>query len=448
MASEGIENSDNEEIKEILNSQFRKKADPQITISSSNHEITCEVKFKKDVFNVFVNKKKNRKKSATSRWTIFIGNGLNRAFTGTNNGQLISFNEKFDLNQIFQEIFQEDSTANPSRFEKIKTAISTLERVENCANWKNAEGSFGIVEALSLSREDIDENGSLKVQIGDKICKIERFDNYQIDPLKFEILKKIFKSSNLLTKSDDFKNHLNKLNEFIKSKFKNNTIIDIATLNYDSSMYISWFGQRGSWFRKKYVDGFALDENKPKTKKKIAEAILGNKAKGKYLHLHGSYLFVEDSSGDFVKRKVTQELKEEDINKMPIILCNQEEKLKRVKYYDILNWYSAEFNNNLDECKKLFLFGYGGKDKYINKIIKEKINKNKALQVIIIQRLPKDKVSEEKKQEKANFWKGQEQLALENLQMANSEADLLDNSTSHMIFFINSLSEFTWFQDC
>jgi len=374
MASEGNKNSDEDEIKEILSSQFKKNADPRVTISSSNHEIICEVKFKKDAFNKFLDNKNKRKKTDTSRWTIFIGNGLCRAFTSTNNGQQVLFNEKFDLNKIFQELFQSNNTANPSRFESIKTAISTLEKEEDCAKWTNAEGSFGVVESLSLSREDIDENGSLQIQIGEKTCKIDKFDNYQFDSLKFEILKKISEAANLLKESDEFKNYLKKFNNFIKSKFEKKIIIDIATLNYDSSLYISWFGQRGSWFRKKYVDGFALDEGKPKTKKKIAETILGNKTKGKYLHLHASYLFLEDSSGDFIKKNATHDFQENDINKMPIILCNQEEKLKRVKYYDILNWYSTEFNNTLDKTKKLFLFGYGGKDKYINKIIRDKIH--------------------------------------------------------------------------
>ncbi|MCH9625145.1 MAG: hypothetical protein S4CHLAM123_03140 [Chlamydiales bacterium] len=183
-----------------------------------------------------------------------------------------------------------------------------------------------------------------------------------------------------------------------------------------------------------------------KTKKQITEAILGNKTKGKYLHLHGSYLFSEESPGEFIKRNATYVFQKNDIEKMPIILCNQEEKLKRVKYYDILNWYSTVFNNSLDTTKQLFLFGYGGKDKYINKIIREKTQKNEGLKVKIIQRCPNKNENNQDKRNKINFWKGGEQLNLENLNIASSESELL-NADSHTIFFVNSLSEFSWFQN-
>lgn len=97
---------------------------------------------------------------------------------------------------------------------------------------------------------------------------------------------------------------------------------------------------------------------------------------GFYLHLHGSPLFVEEDGQ--TKKLKRNELKDHTPQSARhIILSDGELKPHLIQRSDVLSLYWRMLDKAIDESEEIILFGYGGADKHLNRLIREKLSKPK-----------------------------------------------------------------------
>lgn len=310
------------------------------------------------------------------RWMILIGNGLCRAFD----------DENFHLDKIV------GSLKKGCNFKKISSSLKLLETKGGL----NIEDSLGVLYNLSHVRGDlVSDDGSDDVKVvlqNGESLRIPRPEKLKINEYFYALISQIKDASNSLYTNESFCSYVDKFLEFLKF-YNEDIFLDLATLNYDTSLYRKLFSQE--WVQKSYVDGFLRrrgtneGDSQVTTKHDICRRIL-RYSRSRYLHLHGSYLFVKQSEGLFRKHRYGffPGSSEEFLNSV-IILTNQREKYRSIKYLDVLNEYNMSFGNSLDRCEKLIVFGYAGGDSYLQEAIKVRLanrSRKKPLELLVILR--------------------------------------------------------------
>lgn len=363
------------------------------------------------------------KRQRRKRWMILVGNGLCRAFN----------NSGFGLDSIVEKL--EDK----NRFRDVNEALQILKTKGKLST----EEALGILQNLSTIREALvdEQEKDVKVAIGGKdnnLLLIKRPQHLHINEYFYEVLKSIRDASNSLFKNCCFQNYSKNIIKFLKSGFEKDIKMDVATLNYDTSLYRSMF--REKWVRDAYVDGFLRQKDKNSasrvsTKQEVCRRIL-NYQKSRYLHLHGSYLFIESSNGFFQKKEVNffPSKLEEFLNSV-IILTNQRKKYRSIKYIDVLDEYNTSFGDSLDKCEKLIIFGYAGRDHYLQETIGACMSRKHPPELLIVLR----------KGDCLDPW---EKLLRdsEDLVQVKTSFDLLYNSEKgcNRILEISDIREFDW----
>lgn len=205
------------------------------------------------------------------------------------------------------------------------------------------------------------------------------FYNYDVkiynDPFVFgsiEILNGIPQASR-----SPFEKFIEKFTNFIKGKFESGGIVHVATLNYDGLLYREFINSKiisrtgGSLF-----DGVS-------TKVGLNRKVLDWTGKGRYLHLHGSPMFYNDSdrfysNSDSSIRKDSEENGRnafkpfviDDKFRPHIVLCHSTQKEPYINRSELLRTYFEYFEKSLIQSD-LLIIGYSGKDLHVNKAIRD-----------------------------------------------------------------------------
>ncbi|MBB6429032.1 SIR2 family protein [Algisphaera agarilytica] len=165
----------------------------------------------------------------------------------------------------------------------------------------------------------------------------------------------------------------NSLCEFIKK-----TQSHVATLNYDNLLYRPFVSQdicKG--YNGSLVDGFHRSGFSESNLKRTYSNF------GWYLHLHGSPLFKENSSGVIEKIQLSG-LQSTHSERKHLILTHHDYKLEILKSSSILSAYWKYFRLAMKESKRLIIFGYSGTDTHVNRRIRLRLQRQK-LRVEVIE---------------------------------------------------------------
>ncbi len=138
----------------------------------------------------------------------------------------------------------------------------------------------------------------------------------------------------------------------------------IATLNYDDLLYEAYVGHdiaEGHLLRDGFFGEFDFDRHK---------RLFKPKKEGWFLHLHGSPLFV---TREGVDRKLTRaQLREYNgAEKTHLVLTHAKSKPSAIRSSTILNAYWQELDRILSKPTEVTLFGYGGMDLHLNRLLSE-----------------------------------------------------------------------------
>ncbi|WP_146064561.1 hypothetical protein [Thalassococcus halodurans] len=183
--------------------------------------------------------------------------------------------------------------------------------------------------------------------------------------------------------SEEFQDDL-RFRKFIDDliPFLNDTRSHFATLNYDTLFYSEFNDDQevdGKSYRicHRYSSRTCLNDGYRKTG--FDEANFDRETGedfGYYLHLHGSPLIVD-------RRNAPRKLKRHKVNghdpksARHIILSDGALKPFLIERSEVLRLYWKMFSKALGEADEVILFGYGGFDDHLNRIIKEKFKGRK-----------------------------------------------------------------------
>ncbi|MGJ5620402.1 SIR2 family protein [Sulfitobacter sp. MF3-043] len=159
---------------------------------------------------------------------------------------------------------------------------------------------------------------------------------------------------------------------------------DIVTLNYDDLLYEAFTGT--PVFKKHFLrDGFFKGDLNFTQQEKWFDP----KTEGWFLHLHGSPLFV---TRDGMPRKLTRDRLAEYMgeNSFHIVLTNADSKPSVIENSQILSQYWAKLDELLRDAENITLFGYGGGDMHLNRLI----GLNNKAQLRIVSRIHTDDAEE------------------------------------------------------
>ncbi len=373
------------------------------------------------------------KREGKRRWTVLVGNGLCRAFD--------QYNDRFNLTSIINNLGQ------ASEFEELSAAMEFLST--QGPGQLSIEDALGTLEILSETQDSLARKVRLGLteEVSDQQAPkaIRRPDTYRLSQFRYQLLKQIHDASEELQREPLFSRHAEDFLAFLKSHQDEDEHlrIDVATLNYETSLYRKLFCSNEDWFRKHYSDGFYADEKKIITKDKICQRVL-DKRKSRYLHLHGSYLFVEEGrSGTFRKEENTWfPPSQKEAERLVIVLTNQKEKLRSVKFHDLLDEYHMAFRSSIGDCEKLIVFGYGGGDEYLNEVIRARLSLESAPEVLIVQ----GEYSANPRSDKIAGWQKWLHPGASKIQEVSTPHDLLfsNGSGRNRIYFTDSLANFKW----
>ena len=154
---------------------------------------------------------------------------------------------------------------------------------------------------------------------------------------------------------EEFANHLR--------KFVCDSGPDIVTLNYDDLLYEAFSGTpvfANHFLRDGFFDGeldFATHEG-----------YFDANREGWFLHLHGSPLFVtrEGEPKKITRDKLADYAGE---NSFHVVLTNADSKPSVIESSSILTQYWQKLDELLRDAEKITLFGYGGEDKHLNRLV-------------------------------------------------------------------------------
>jgi len=150
------------------------------------------------------------------------------------------------------------------------------------------------------------------------------------------------------------------------SQFIHATKSHIATLNYDNLLYDSLLqSQVLKGFSGSLIDGFTNTDGFTNNN------LIRFGAKGWYMHLHGSPLFVGNGKVSGAARA----FQGPDCNNH-IVLTHVQHKPYYISESPILSRYWELLEEAIDESDRVFLFGYSGDDTHLNKIIQVRPQKH------------------------------------------------------------------------
>lgn len=312
--------------------------------------------------------------SEKSKIVVLIGNGLGRAFN----------NEGFATECILKRLF------DPSTPYLQPETLNFFKRLFRNSFPQNEE-ELGLVEELN---DALDIIGRLPFRIflcdhtlqtdvfTDKAFKHD-FANCFSD-LKTNFLKSIQESSDhVINDKKDYAVFAENLRKFIKS-----TLPTIATLNYDILLYDAFlkppflddvFTQKENG----YTDGFLKEPQSKELPKFVDDFFKFSDSRKTYLHLHGAYFYTQQKS------TTEEKIIKQHVNYVPnpkedslVILTSQKKKIQNIfsSPKDFFRIYSGYFFEKIIEAKHIIIFGYGGRDEYLNTTVRYAVTKALARQ--------------------------------------------------------------------
>ena len=170
----------------------------------------------------------------------------------------------------------------------------------------------------------------------------------------------------------------------------------IATLNYDELLYRSFVGSSVFNGFSCSIDGFSngFDSDNLRRTRPGQQSF--------YLHLHGSPLFVSTPDGRLVKKSMSAISELRGYSSTHLVLTHVRHKETVINASPILREYWNRLAECLPECDGVILFGYGGGDTHLNKLIGSAFAQK---QIEVVERSKPDYSTPEGKNKRFRFWK-------------------------------------------
>lgn len=170
----------------------------------------------------------------------------------------------------------------------------------------------------------------------------------------------------------------------------------IATLNYDDLLYRGFIGTDVFNGYSCLIDGFVgpFDCTNLDRFRSASQAY--------YLHLHGSPLYHSNQNDQLMKAALGDLPSLEGHSKSHIVLTHVDHKASVIASSQILRCYWQRLEEAMDEVEAVVLFGYGGGDNHLNRLVQEKF---RAKAVEIVERHHSDYDNDEGKNLRHAFWK-------------------------------------------
>jgi len=301
---------------------------------------------------------------------VLIGNGLGRAF----------HNEGFAIEHLLKRISSELSIPAKAFFAKIFQS-GFPENEEELGILEELNDAFDIIDKLPFRTFLCDSKSETDVYI-DESFKKDFVDSFF--ELKTALLQSIQKSSFQVIE-DKRKNGYEKFSSKLLS-FIDNCRPTIGTLNYDNLLFKILCMKYDELLRKNdgYTDGFFTENEEEQTSKRLPTFIndffsWASQARRRptYLHLHGAYFY---TLGNEIEKQSTTDYTPSIENSHLVILTSQKKKIQYVydSPQDFFRTYSGYFFEKLLDAEHIIIFGYGGRDEYLNTNLRYATNKAKA----------------------------------------------------------------------
>ena len=272
--------------------------------------------------------------------TFIFGNGLGRAID----------NDFYSLERVLRESWDKPSLLDQTDKELI---CRCLDR--------------GLIEGKLEAPTSEDQLSDLQKVLTacDTISNFERADDLDVGWLtdhgkRFPIaIRRYFHDAASSFHNPDMKlptKFADRLRKFVVDEHAN-----IMTLNYDDLLYECF--SETEVFRKHLLrDGFFREFDLE------THILMKTSKEGWFLHLHGSPLF---ANRDGTARKITRaELgSHKGSDSGHLVLTNADSKPSVIVASEVLNAYWEMLNRELRKESKVTLFGYGGGDKHLNRIL-------------------------------------------------------------------------------
>jgi hypothetical protein len=169
----------------------------------------------------------------------------------------------------------------------------------------------------------------------------------------------------------------------------------VATLNYDGLLYRAFvntpvfkgFSCCIDGFVRKFDPGY-LRRDRPHQQ-------------SYYLHLHGSPLYITDADGQIVKKSMGDILAIRGYSSSHLVLTHVKHKEKVIAASPVLREYWARLLEAMNECDGVVLFGYGGGDLHLNRLITECFREK---QIEVVERKKPEYDLEDGKNARFSYW--------------------------------------------
>ncbi len=169
----------------------------------------------------------------------------------------------------------------------------------------------------------------------------------------------------------------------------------IATLNYDELLYRAFVGTELMSGYSYLLDGFV-----PSFAAENLDRFHSSR-QSYYLHLHGSPLYHNSTSGEIHKASLSMLPLLHGHSTNHVVLTHVDHKATVINASPVLREYWRRLEEGMEEAEGLILFGYGGADKHLNSLISKNFQ---TKTVEVVERNHEDYSTEAGKNARLEHW--------------------------------------------